>query len=559
MDSGFRYQPTECKLSQYLFSAYIPPLFGNYVPRFATVIFALSTLLTATVLAGRGDLLLPQVQFEQIRSRIISLQENVDLDSGRAYYTRSTYHRPAADNAARIIADTFSRFPHLQVRLEQFSGMCNVVADLPARSSSASQRIFIVCAHYDSTANRDADWHPLLSKAPGADDNATGVSCMLEIARILSSYEYDHHLRFVAFDAEEIGLVGSRHHVQQAIQKGEDIVSVVNLNMIGYNWKANLIQIGIDGASNWLAKAFQICNQWYDLDLTVEVLEDPSFTDSDHQPFWEAGYPAVTLIENTSPGRHSKNYDANPFIRTAQDTVDKVNLRLVTKVTQLAVVTIDSLLSRTFNAATDLSASQPNRFYFSLDPLNQQQINPVEVTGKISTPFPIQIVISPGNVVAKLIRNHRTDLVLPTTDLFELAYSAQVRLKPGQNVLQIAVIDPLSVTTMEREVYFKPNFDFQELKIYPNPVPRGRYQVTFQTEANQPLDDIHYSIYAVSGRMIRQLEGVVDTTHPQVGYGWWNCRIAYGNDVATGVYICRADVQVGNTIYSISERFVVLQ
>ena len=122
----------------------------------------------------------------------------------------------------------------------------------------------------------------------------------------------------------------------------------------------------------------------------------------------------------------------------------------------------------------------------------------MEVTGKISTPFPIQVVISPGNVVAKLIRNHRTDLVLPTTDLFELAYSAQVRLKPGQNVLRIAVIDPLSVTTVEREVYFKPNFDFQELKIYPNPVPRDRYQVTFQTEANQPLDDIRYSIYAVS-------------------------------------------------------------
>ena len=75
------------------------------------------------ILAGRGDRLLPQVQFDQIRTLIIDLQENVDLKTGVPYYTRNSYHRPAADNAAKINANTFRQSPRVLVREEKFSGL----------------------------------------------------------------------------------------------------------------------------------------------------------------------------------------------------------------------------------------------------------------------------------------------------------------------------------------------------------------------------------------------------------------------------------------------------
>ena len=53
--------------------------------------------------------------------------------------------------------------------------------------------------------------------------------------------------------------------------------------------------------------------------------------------FGMSGYPAVTLIESSTPWRDSQNYNANPFYHTFRDTVDKINFRLVTKVTQLSV------------------------------------------------------------------------------------------------------------------------------------------------------------------------------------------------------------------------------
>ena len=107
--------------------------------------------------------------------------------------------------------------------------------------------------------------------------------------------------------------------------------------------------------------------------------------------------------------------------------------------------------------------------------------------------------------------------------------------------------------SVEKMVDFRPAFQLEEIKIYPNPVLAGHNQITFQTIANQPIDSIRYTVLASNGQIIRLLEGVVDNTYPQVGFGWWNGRVVYGNRVATGVYICRADVQFQGQTYSISE------
>ena len=146
----------------------------------------------------------------------------------------------------------FRRSPRLKVSEQGFGGIRNVTAVLPAKPTSASNRIFIICAHYDTQAVREPNWNPLTSTAPGANDNGTGVAAMLEIAYLLSRYEYEHEIRFIAFGGEELGFFGSRHYVREVSVTGrngeiepvrEKIVGVFNLDMLGFNWKTDLVEI----------------------------------------------------------------------------------------------------------------------------------------------------------------------------------------------------------------------------------------------------------------------------------------------------------------------------
>ena len=172
-------------------------------------------------LLSRGDELLTLVQSDALEAQVIALQEN--FASGRnlrAHRTRSAHHRDATDDIVHYIIRQFRRSPRLKVSEQVFGGIRNVTAVLPARSTSSSNRIFIICAHYDTQATREPNWNPLTSTAPGANDNGTGVAAMLEIAYLLSRYEYEHEIRFIALGGEELGFLGSRHYVREASVPG---------------------------------------------------------------------------------------------------------------------------------------------------------------------------------------------------------------------------------------------------------------------------------------------------------------------------------------------------
>ena len=113
-------------------------------------ILLISFLQITASLADRGDDILPLIQSEPLKAHIIALQENVqetstpeseplppsDALANRpiVYRTRSSYHRDATENAAQYIENQFRRSPRLQIELEEFRGLKNVVARLPARS-----------------------------------------------------------------------------------------------------------------------------------------------------------------------------------------------------------------------------------------------------------------------------------------------------------------------------------------------------------------------------------------------------------------------------------------
>ena len=538
----------------------------HYISRFTVMklrqlclILLILCLHVSVISADRGDDLISLVQSETLKAHIIALQENVQQVSPRGseqprasgtpqkerivYRTRSSYHRDAADNATQYIANQFRRSPRLKVEFEKFSGMKNVIAKLPPRRGSASDRIFIVCAHYDTKANRDRGWNPLTSESPGADDNATGVAAMLEIAHLLSQFEYDHELRFIAFDGEEIGLMGSRHHAKKASRAGENIVVVINIDMIGFNWQTDLVEMLIkdsDEPSVWMSEVLLLANKWYHIGLEIRHTLDGSFGGSDHKPFWDNGYRAITFVESTKPWRDSPGYRANPFYHTSRDTVDKINMRLVRKVTQLALIGLNSLASQSPQAIT----SSPS---ITIDPLPVANQNPVHITGRFESVFPVDIiVVDPGPVRAQLDRSNHT-------------YSAEVTLRPGANLIRVSVVHPLGAKSVEQTVEFKPDFEWTSAIVFPNPSRLTDDLTQLRGEGNLPMEAMTIFIYAPDGSLVKQQTGVPDRADGRVWRVWWNHQNSSGLLVATGIYMCRFEARVNGKTYWRTKKLAIIR
>jgi hypothetical protein len=181
---------------------------------------------------------------------------------------------------------------------------------------------FINDAHYDGVAG-----------APAADDNGSGVVAFLEAARILSQYQYNHSIRFIGFDLEESGLIGSYHYVNNGgIEPWEQIGGVLNFEMIGYysdkdstqifpngfdfvfpaaydsmvaaNWKGNFLANIANDSSSWLKNQFDSCAKAFVPELRVISIQTPGngqatpdLRRSDHAPFWDQGYQALMLTD----------------------------------------------------------------------------------------------------------------------------------------------------------------------------------------------------------------------------------------------------------------------
>ena len=498
----------------------------------------------------RGDALLPLVQSDALEAQVTALQENVVAGlSFQALRTRSAHHREATENAVRYITSQFRRSPRLQVSEQVFGGIRNVVATLSARSNSTRKRIFIICAHYDTQAIRDPNWNPLSSTAPGANNNGTGVAAMLEIAFLLSRYEYDHELRFVALGSEELGFLGSRQYVRHAsgikingdtdtASTRENIVAVFNLDMFGFNWKSDLVEIVTNNDSSWISRALIIANTWYDIGLKIRRSQDEFVDISSHKPFWDGGYNAVTLTESSTPWRDSQSYDANPFYHTGADTADKVNFNLVRKVTQLVLVTMDSLLSDMFHPMRQVPQ-------VTLELPATTKESELEITGTFQSNFPIDIIVHPSQTEAVIDRETQT-------------YTARVPLKPGENVLNVVARYPLGAVSVVKSTILTQAFAWRDVVVFPNPA-RSNGLTEFRVEANADITEMRIAIYDSAGNLIKRIDGVADRLNQTLWRTWWNQQTSYGLAVSPGIYMCHISVVSKGETYTYLEKLAILR
>ena len=210
--------------------------------------------------------------------------------------------------------------------------------------------LIVLGAHYDTVRH-----------SPGADDNASGVAALLEIARMLQSHAPPFTVRCVAFVNEEApfffrGDMGSLRYARAARLRGDRIRLMLSLEMLGYyrdepgtqkyppllryfypaqgNFIGFVSNLRSARQLRWLVDAFEASSS-FPLEAASLPWWVPGVALSDHSSFWRQGYPAVMVTDTA--------YLRNPHYHTAQDVPTTLDFRRLSEVTLGLTASIVSL------------------------------------------------------------------------------------------------------------------------------------------------------------------------------------------------------------------------
>jgi peptidase M28-like protein/type IX secretion system substrate protein len=261
---------------------------------------------------------------------------------------------------------------------------------------------YIIDGHFDS-----------VDDSPGADDNGSAVAGLLEAMRILAPYQFKKSIKFIGFDLEEAGLVGSIYHVgTEGIKPNENIAGVFNFEMIGYyddspnsqslpfgfdvlypnvyaaieadQFRGNFVtNVGIVDYPE-LAASYENAAAAYVPELKVVtilapegwVALTPDLGRSDHAAFWLEGHPALMLTDGSEfryPYYHSPNDTLGNLDFTFMSNVVKATVAAVAELAELShstseVADIEVVTNVDQFADCDFQVSpNPNSEYILID------------------------------------------------------------------------------------------------------------------------------------------------------------------------------------------------
>lgn len=232
----------------------------------------------------------------------------------------------------------------------------NVIGVLPGSNPAMDGQAVLVTAHYDHLGHGWPD-----SRAaergrvyPGADDNASGVAVMIELAAVFRRASAPpRSLVFIAFTAEEAGLLGSSYFVQNPSPIALDgVFGVINMDTVGRLGERPLSVFGADSATEWRSLISGVANQ-----TSIAAESMPGALDSsDHQSFVRRGIPGVQFSSGANLDYHRPT-----------DTIDKIDAPGLVKVATF-VHTVTDYLSR---RQQPLTAAEPQEAQSRAAPDNE--------------------------------------------------------------------------------------------------------------------------------------------------------------------------------------------
>jgi hypothetical protein len=244
--------------------------------------------------------------------------------------------RRFAESGAAVAIDSFG----VRCSDGRTRSLSNVIATIPGADDS----LVVVCAHLDASASRDRGWARRFASmpAPGADDNASGVSALVEILGSVrrSNRKPAHTLMIVACNAEEKNPrygghhLGSRHVAERLKQEGAAVAAVISIDMAGYSPRGREIGLFASGRGQQLARRLSELKSSMKLDLGLPRSVAPC-RNSDNESFERAGYPTVLFMESCKPWRGSAQVPRNPGYHSSRDLPGLVNVEVLAAVTSL--------------------------------------------------------------------------------------------------------------------------------------------------------------------------------------------------------------------------------
>ena len=320
------------------------------------------------------------------QERITEILKKLESFQTRGLFSEQDNPTRGIGAARRWILDQFKSYsPRLQVsfdsyrvkkgkgRLIQDFQLHNVVAVLPGKLNP--ERQFILSGHYDSLAllrrNPDGsaavppadgqaagaagegapapppfDLSMLASVEPGVTDDGSGTAAVMELARIMSQYEFEKTIVFVAFAGEEMGLIGSSLYARKARKENQIIDGVLNNDIIGSDVSGNgridnstisvYSEDPADSTSRELARYVKDIAERYLPSLKIDLVfrADRLGRGGDHTPFNQEGFPAVRV---TTPNENYANQ------HTVTDTFANTSVSYASRVIQTNAAALASL------------------------------------------------------------------------------------------------------------------------------------------------------------------------------------------------------------------------
>lgn len=214
----------------------------------------------------------------------------------------------------------------------------NIEAELPGQITDS---FVLITAHLDSIARSGAGgFNPASDPAPGSDDDASGIAAVLAAARTLAGLQTKRSIRFVLFNAEEQGRVGSKAYARDQATQGVDIAAVFQMDMIGFrqqdaelsrNFEVHTgcsVDPAVEESSLALAQLVHDVIEQVSPGLDPPQIFpdvpggfDPAEDRSDHSSFERRGYAACVTCEDffAGPLPDSPEAEPNPNYHTEAD------------------------------------------------------------------------------------------------------------------------------------------------------------------------------------------------------------------------------------------------
>ncbi|MFZ6663464.1 M20/M25/M40 family metallo-hydrolase [Peijinzhouia sedimentorum] len=339
-----------------------------------------------------------------VRDQVAATVANVNVS--RIYdYAKTLYSfdskfvtRPGNLEAAEYIYSKFEEFgysPEYQWfkpgNLQGFKDglTANVIATLPGKVNP--ELVYIISSHYDS-----------VDRGPGADDNTSGTTAMLEAARVMQGLELPFTVVFAAFTGEEAGLLGSREYVRRAVEDNLKIVGALNNDMLG--WMNNQRLDNTIRYSNPGIKDMQHAAAMLFTDLIT--YDAVYYKSTDAQAYYDAYGDIVG-------GIGSYPVLGNPHYHQSTDKLETISHKLVAEVSKTTVATLILL------------ASSPSRIN-GLEATNRQGGGLNATWQKSPESFVTDYIIEYENITGEIVRKITSEVEIELEDAND---NAEIRVK----------------------------------------------------------------------------------------------------------------------------------